>query len=137
MDWEMIAKAVAAILATLAAAAKAVTEVNGRYATRARIDRDLAIYEKLPDGAARQTLLTHIESSVLRLVEDEAEKRRDPTGVVLAGAFLAMSAWAAGEAADGTRLWWILAGVLGILGAVGMSVSLPRAHRDDRGRVVR
>lgn len=117
-----------------------VQAIRSRYGitpARRQALRDIELYNKLPDAAtSRALLLSHIDESIKRLLQDEATKRRDRFGIGVAiGLLVAASPFVYyGVTANSWGwTWWIGAAALGIFGLGGLGISVPLAVRDEKG----
>lgn len=112
--------------------------VRQRSTARQRIHEELAIWERLPDGATRQSLIGHVEERIDSLLRAEREPSRDWFGfwvslVSACGAVVAV--YGAVTTTDLVRTGFILLALLaGAFGGGGMVESLSLAKRDERGR---
>jgi hypothetical protein len=140
VDWGSAAEIAVAALAVLAAGLKLI-DVRTRVPRRRRqLMHNLDLRDRLAENSdARKRLEGFIDKAVIEMVIDETEKRRDPTGVVLAGLLLAAAGWAAYQywAHDGHWAWLLLAGSLAVIGVVGMAQDVVPRRRDERGRPIR
>lgn len=125
------------VTAALAAGAKFLPSGVGGTRRREAIVRDLDLYERLPeDSNARQIMLNHIERSIQRMTEEETTKRRDPTGIGLAVAFLiggALFGYVGWTARSWEWTWWIASATFLLFGVVGATQDGTKAERDERG----
>ena len=109
-----------------------------RPVLRDQVKSDLEIWNALPgDSSVREDLLADIDYRVRRLLKDESELRRDPSGMTLGVLMVVLFAWLS---------WWVwtlggsyrfleLATIpLLIFGAFGFVESALKASRDERGR---
>ena len=96
------------------------------------------LYKELPEVVnSRPILLTHIETSIERLLDDEAQKRRDHQGIGIGLGFIALASlfsYAAITADSWAWVMWISAAALWPFGLVGLGISIRRVERDERGR---
>ncbi len=104
------------------------------------VKENIDLLNSLPESSSQRTrLLEHIDDAVQQLMDDEREKRRDPTGVTLALIFLGGGLWLAwlGMSGSGSTRWWLApAGVLLVFGAVGLSLDAVPRKRDEKGRPI-
>jgi hypothetical protein len=139
MDWTAVTVAAITAFGTLVGAVATLGRDRGdRRGLRARIRADIELAAALPpESTMRDALLQYIDRRLDRLITSEAELRRDWSGAGLA-AVIAVGAVISIVFAINTTAWfWLLAVPAGLLAAVGLSESLPRARRDDRGRRIR
>jgi hypothetical protein len=106
---------------------------------RSRIKQDLELLALLPDTSpVKQALAAHIERSVTQLITSDDERRRDWSGFSLAVAFAIVTFALANSALDEngwTRgAWWAAATIVGLLAVTGITSSLRKVRRDERGR---
>lgn len=99
---------------------------------------DLEIWTALPtESTVRTDLLDNINSRVRRLLKDENELTRDPSGTALGflitvlGGGLGWWIWTLGGA---YRWLEILVALVVVIGIFGFFDSATRAQRDERGR---
>lgn len=120
-----------------------ITAVLGKLAGRSTsgrpheaITRNIELHDRLPEkSTAKEVLLQHIDESVIRLTRDEATKRRDPSGIVLATLFIIGGiglAYVAFQSRSWGWVWGIGAVLCVLLGATGMSQAVTKAERDGR-----
>jgi hypothetical protein len=82
--------------------------------------------------------LQHIDQSVERLIVDEDELRRDPTGIGLAVFFLISTSVLVVFAIRSGDWWlWPIVAFLGLFGVIGLSQDGSRRKRDAKGRPIR
>jgi hypothetical protein len=140
MDWDNVSKVVIASAGAVAAAAKVIGDMRATSSRREQIRKDIELLNLLDvSSTARVALAAHVDGAILQLIEDEAEKRRDPTGVALAFFFLLLALWSgiSAFAADGSKWWLLLAVPSLLLGLVGLSQDGVRRKRDERNRAIR
>jgi hypothetical protein len=140
VDWGQVGEIAVAALATLAAGLKLMDSRQETSRRRSQLANDLDLLDRLPPGSeAHERLERFINKSVVELVVRETEERRDPVGIVLAGAFLIGAGWAGYQywVQDGSRWWLVPAAVFGLIGLVGMSQDAVPRRRDARGRPIR
>jgi hypothetical protein len=131
VDWEEI---VAAATTAVVVALEVLRVRLGRGGRRAELKQDLEILSLLPEGSeTRDHLKAHVDRVVMGLINDEAEKRRDPYGVFLGLVFLALGVWVG---TLGSRLWLALAGFLALLGVLALWQNAIPRRRDERGRII-
>lgn len=134
MDWDKIAVAGAGVLAV---ALQLLRDRAGRSSTRSHVKHDLEILALLPESsAAKARLEASIDERVGRMLEDEAEKRRDPYSTLLGIIFLVLAVW---MTTIGTRFWslWLVpAAILLLFGLVGLFQGLVPQKRDEKGRII-
>src|SRR5665213_4486975 len=82
----MNANAISAIVIAVVGAATAIFQARrGHRGLRGQIEKDLELLSNLPSGStAAQPLADRIDKSVLRLLDEEEDLRRDPAGVAVA-----------------------------------------------------
>lgn len=95
----------------------------------------------LPAGSgSRRILEDHIDRRIAQQLNDEALKRRDPTGIVL-GIALMVLALAAGTAIWMAGGWWnvlqIFPAVIATFGLAGFIQDVRRQERDEKGNPVK
>jgi hypothetical protein len=137
MQWSWVTPVV---VSTIGVAGSWVQVRRGRPKRRDLLKQDLKLYRQLPeDSSARGKLLEHIDAEIIRIISDDEEKRRDPTGIGL-GIFFLLVAIGLLVAAihQGGWWWWLLipAFITGLLGAVGLAQDAVPRKRDDRGRAL-
>jgi hypothetical protein len=140
VDWGLVGEIAVAALATLAAGLRLMDSRQAMSRRRSQLVNDLDLLDRLPPGSeAHERLERFVHESVVDLVVRETEERRDPVGVVLAGAFLVGAVWAGYQywVHEGSRWWVVLAAVLALFGLVGMSQDAVPRRRDARGRPIR
>lgn len=109
-----------------------------RTSVRDNLKLDLELVGLLPlESSARRSLLARAESSVEKMVSDESELSRDPTGLTLAVIFLGGAITLGLTAAQSNNYWWILVTVLGMFGLVGLSQDGLKRRRDEKGNAIR
>jgi len=104
------------------------------------IERHLRLYEALPDASTSKTdLLAHVDAMVADLVLVEQTKRRDWSGIgvagflLLGGASMGAVAMSAGHGRWWSWLWGVVAVFAVLIGIGGMVSSVPLAERDEAG----
>jgi hypothetical protein len=109
-----------------------------RPVLRDQVKADLEIWSALPEeSSVRKGLLKSIDSRVQRILKDEDELARDPSGIALGtlitgfGGWLVWWIWTLGGA---YRLLELVAVPLLIVGIFGVVDSATRAKRDEGGR---
>lgn len=139
LDWETMRQAVGAVVPIVAAAAGF---MRGPGRGRRRLDQDVTLLEKLPDGSApHASLLESINLRIILLHNLENSATRDWSGAVIStlmGAGLGyLTVWLFGF---GT--WWAYIG--GVFAAVSMLACASLAFeairldfRDDKGKPIR
>lgn len=138
VSWEVFGQAMVAIL-TIGAAF-----VQFRRSTsypRENLRHDLEILAKLPrDSEARAKLAGHIEDAVIRSLDVEDDKRRDPTGIALGVIFIVGGSAAAYYGFQTETFWrlalWVLAALLLLLGIPGFVQDVTKRKRDAAGRPI-
>jgi hypothetical protein len=137
VDTTLVANLVIAALGVIAAFAQ--TRRNQDRGRR-QVRQDAELFKLLPEeSAARKELLAHIDKQIVRLIRNEDELTRDPTGVLLAIIFLVVAAALVVTSFREGGIWWFLivpASFFGIFGLVGLGQDLPRRKRDERGRAI-
>ena len=137
MDTTLVANLVIAALGLIAAF---VQTRRNQDKGRSQLQQDAELFKILPEeSTARSELLVHIDKQVVRLIRNEDELTRDPTGILLAIIFLAVAVALAVTSFREGGVWWFLiapASFFGIFGLVGLGQDLPRRKRDERGRPI-
>ena len=138
MNWDSISKIAIAFSGVVAAWLQLRRGRGG--GRRAQLQRDLDLLALLPeDSTARAALSQHVDAAVVSLIRDEAELRRDPTGIVL-GLVLVGAAAAGVIGAVLNRGWWwallVPAVFLGLIGVLGFVQDVVPRKRDDKGKVI-
>jgi hypothetical protein len=135
VDADAIAGVMAAGLAVLAGAVALAREVTAQRSRRSTILQELEILKAMPATSSMvEAFQQHVDRSIRRLVEDDETSRRDWNGIVLASLFLVGAVWSGSEAVAGQWWLWPVAVFLVVFGAVGLSMDIPKAPRDERGR---
>jgi hypothetical protein len=128
------------VIAALGVIAAFVQTRRNQDRGRSQVRQDVELFNLLPEkSAARSELLTHIDKQVIRLIKNEEELTRDPTGVLLAFIFLLVASALTVTCFREGGVWWFLivpASFFGIFGLVGLGQDLPRRRRDPRGRAI-
>ena len=130
---------IAALVGAVIAVPKIVDAFRGRPSRRDRIRKDVELLGLLsPESDAKAKLPEFVDQEIIALIEDETEKRRDPTGIVLATALTGISVWLIVTVIAGdTSAWWLLVAVpFLLLGVVGFSQDAIPRRRDERGRPI-
>jgi hypothetical protein len=119
MNWDTISKVAIAVLPVLGIVLQLIRRPDGR---RGQVKRDLELLGLLPDdSSSRSKLLQHIDQSVERLIVDEDELRRDPTGIGLAVFFLISTSVLVVFAIRSGDWWlWPIVAFLGLFGVIGL-----------------
>ncbi|MGI9194587.1 MAG: hypothetical protein ACR2FO_08805 [Actinomycetota bacterium] len=134
MDWNRALVAIASV-ASVVGVVREIARSTRRHRRRDWIIKDLDILKLLPDASeARPRLEAHINREVMQLVDDEEQKRRDPFGIVLAVIFIALAAWTAFLAYQGSHGWLVAAVPLALLGVVGLAQDAVPRKRNEKGR---
>jgi hypothetical protein len=130
-----LAPAIVAVLTTLGIV------INRRYRQpqgRDRVKLDLEILKLLPwQSEVRAELLSHVETSIQRIITVEDRLRRDPAGMAIS-LIIAMAAGALfyGGSSTGHLWWFLVAAYVLALSVVLFYLSYRRRPRDIAGRAV-
>jgi hypothetical protein len=136
MNWDTASKVAVAALTVLGVLLQLVRRPDGRHG---QVKRNLELLALLPDdSSSRSRLLRHIDESVERLISNDDELRRDPTGIGIAVVFLvAACALVVVAIRSGDWWWWLIVAFLVLFGIVGLGQDATRRKRDAKGRPIR
>lgn len=138
MDLSSLKDAAPAIGAAATALVAIVGVLRGPGRLRSRLKADVEITAVMPDGNARNRLLSFLDDQVAQLIEDETEKRRDwPMLVVWIVATVGLAALTLWLLQRGT--WWSLvlaapAGFLWLIFLYGVLETGQKVKRDAKGK---
>lgn len=127
------------VAAALPAVAAILGLVNSSGRMRKQIRDDIELLDKLPaDSEAHERLLSHIAGQVETLISWRETSKRDwsglSVGVVITGLFGVGAWWLFGHGRFWTSVLGALSLVVAALGLFGISESIARVPRDDKGR---
>ena len=129
------------IVVAVIGALGAVAQTRRRPNVREQIKSDIEIHRSLPaESKMGQKFLERIDDEIAALIRLEQESSRDVSGVVLACVLLAAGGWTTylAVAAGGAWLLFLIGtGLLIIFGLVGLTESLPRVRRDEKGNRIK
>ncbi len=113
---------------------------RGRGAGRQReqLKADVELLSLLPEkSAVRAKLLEHVEKTVERMIHEDEELKRDPSGIAIALFFIATTVVVIAYAFRTDFWWlWLIAVFVGLIGVAGLADSVVLKRRDEKGRAL-
>ena len=128
MDWELL---VAAFTGAALVAGETMRRLSGRTVQQELLD-SYSVLEQMAEGVHKEEARRALDQRAFDMAR--ASETRDAAGISLALGFV-MGATVFTYLADDREsvVFWIIAAVLWLFGFVGLGISLPKAHRDEKG----